>query len=239
MSSSPRPSSRERLRSRFASCACAEASSDASGSSRTITDGSAASARAIAIALALAAGELVREPLRRGRRAGRRARSSSPHARRARRARGRVDPVADLRADRPPRVERRVRVLEDHLQPDEAARPRAARQRRDGLALEDDACRPRSARARPPRAPASTCRSPTRRRGRRPGRARRRGSLPRPRARSPPPRRVVVDDDVVELERAHAVLSGSTGQASRREPTGDERRHVGRCTSRSRTRSAD
>ena len=97
--------------------ACAEASSEESGSSSTIAVGSAASARAIAMRWRC-------PPLNS---CGKRSRasagsptcsSSSARARRARRsaAPAHHQPVGDLTAHPPARVQRRVRVLEDHLQ---------------------------------------------------------------------------------------------------------------------------
>ena len=123
-------------------------------------------------ALALAAAELMREPARRrwprappcraapqpvG--AGR-ARSLSPASR---------SPSATWRADRPARVQRRVRVLEDHLQPGRALRSSAAPERRERRAVEDDLPGRRARRGRPRRERATTCRTPTRRPGRRSG----------------------------------------------------------------------
>ena len=61
--------------------------------------------------------------------------SSSSSAARSRRAALALaasrEPVGDLRADRAARVERGVRVLEDHLQPGRALRPCAAAERRE------------------------------------------------------------------------------------------------------------
>src|SRR5262249_45825073 len=85
-------------------------------------------------ALPLASGELVREPARRVRRqADERAQLPDP---RVARTRARLDPVRDLRADRPPRVERRVRVLEDELEAEERTRPGAPRHRAHLVSLE-------------------------------------------------------------------------------------------------------
>jgi hypothetical protein len=54
----------------------------------------------------------------------------------------RSEPVSELRADLPARVQRRVRVLEDHLQARELTRPCTPGQRRHLIAFEDDApCR--------------------------------------------------------------------------------------------------
>jgi hypothetical protein len=50
----------------------------------------------------------------------------------------RVERVRQLRADLPTRVQRRVRVLKDHLKPRQLTRPRAPRERSDFAALEDD-----------------------------------------------------------------------------------------------------
>ncbi len=55
-----------------------------------------------------------------------------------------VQRVAQLRADLAPRVERRVRVLEDHLEPGELARARSARERLHLVPLEEDGSRRRS-----------------------------------------------------------------------------------------------
>ena len=123
-------------------------------------------------ALALPAAELVRVAAVRG---GRQADLLEQRCRTRSRAPALVDAgereaVGDLRADRAARVQRRVRVLEDHLQPARSREPGAAPQRRAA------AC-PRTA----PRPPAggvepdgragerATCRSPTRRRARRSG----------------------------------------------------------------------
>ena len=51
---------------------------------------------------------------------------------------GQPEPVGDLGADRPARVQRRVRVLEDHLQPRRVLRPGAAAERGERRAVEDD-----------------------------------------------------------------------------------------------------
>ena len=49
-----------------------------------------------------------------------------------------LDRVSDLRSDLPPRVQRRERVLEHHLQPGEVAWPRTPRQRSHVVAFERD-----------------------------------------------------------------------------------------------------
>ena len=240
MSSSPRPRSRERSTSRFASCACAEASSDASGSSSDDHRRVGRERARDRDPLALAAGELVREPLRRRSTGGRRAR----RARRTRsacapRARPRRSPSRDLRADRPPRVERRVRVLEDHLQPDEAPRPRAPR-RAASTGSPSKTTLPPDGRHEPDR----------RARERRLAAARLADEADdlaaldaearaRDRAHAATAAALVVDDDVVELERAHAVRKRVDGTGEpRASRSATSARHLGRGTCRRRTCSA-
>ena len=152
--------------------------------------------------------------------------SSSATRRRAPRARRR-EPVRELAPDLAARVERRVRVLEDELQPHELAR--AARAGASGVT------------GRPSKrtVPAAVGTSPTAARARRRLAAarladepddlaarRRSGSRRRPRAPAAAAA-LVVDDDVAQLERAHRPANGSTGQARRRLADGDERRHLG------------
>ena len=116
MSSSPMSSPVASDVSRFAICACADVSSAESGSSSTITDGVGRERPRDRDPLPLAAGELVREA-RGG--VGRQADlvEQLDDAERPLRARQSAhQAVGELRADLAPRVQRRERVLEDHLQ---------------------------------------------------------------------------------------------------------------------------
>ena len=94
-----------------------------------------------------------------------------------------VEPVGDLSPDPAARVERRVRVLEDHLHPSQLGRARrrsrAAARRNRGTSRR----RPTAAPARWRRGRGSTCRTPTRRRGRPPHRGRPPGRRRPPRGR--------------------------------------------------------
>src|SRR5947209_968021 len=63
----------------------------------------------------------------------------TPAAAASRREVQRIERVGELRADLPAGVQRRVRVLEHHLEPCEVARPRSACQRGYLPSLEDDA----------------------------------------------------------------------------------------------------
>ena len=216
MSSSPRPSSRERLTSRFASCAWADASSEASGSSSTITDGSAASVRAIAIRCRCppenSCGNRFAAVGREPDELAQLAHAGGPAGGGAEVER--VERVGELRADLAARVERRVRVLEDELEARELARPAAAPERDDLAALEDDRAR---------RRPDEPDRGPGERRLAAARLADEADDLPAldgdaragDRADAAAAAAVVVDDDVLQLERAHPA-NGSTGQASAR-----------------------
>ncbi|HEY2073973.1 MAG TPA: hypothetical protein VGG88_10405 [Gaiellaceae bacterium] len=94
-------------------------------------------------ALPLSAGELVRVARRRTRRKADDL-AELADASLAHRPRPSSKRVSDLRAGRASRVERRVRVLKDELQPNERLRPRAPRQRRHVGSLEShDAARQR------------------------------------------------------------------------------------------------
>ena len=150
--------------------------------------------------LALAARELVREAPHRVRRQA----DDVEQLLDAGTARAATDPVRDLRPDRPARVERRVRVLEDELQPDERRRPRAPGQRRYSLALERD----RTARRRhEPDRGARESRLATARFADEPDDA----SPVDAKARAGDcTHAAVIDDDVVQLERAHRATNGST-----------------------------
>ena len=227
ISSRPSPRSRERSTSRFASCACAEASSDASGSSSTITDGSAASARAIAIRWRCPPENSCgnRRPRPPGDRRARSARGRGQRVRRRGTMLERVERVSELRADLAARVERRVRVLEDELQPRELARRGRAGRAGSPAPLEEHRARRRRTSPTAARARRRLAAPGLADQARRSGPARPSGSRPRPRA---PGRRraLVVDDDVANLEHAHRSANGSTGQASSRPLDADERRHV-------------
>ncbi len=167
------------------------------------------------------------------RRCGARGQSDELEQLRARVARDHARPtssaVRELRADLAPRVERRVRVLEDELQPDELRRPRAPRERRDRV-------RPRSApmppveRHEPDRraGEASTCRSRTRRRARRSGRLDRQARAG-DRAHATAAAPLVVDDDV---GRARARSSPRTGRRDRRAAGRRRRRAAARRAGR-------
>ena len=109
-------------------CAWIETSSAETGSSATMKSGLSGERAGDADALALAARELVRVARRRVARAGRRSRAARATARPPARRLGeavRAQRLADDPADAVPRVERRVRVLEDHLHPP-AQRPQLA-----------------------------------------------------------------------------------------------------------------
>src|SRR4051794_20249475 len=131
----------------------------------------------------------------------------------------RIERVGELRADLPPRVQRRVRVLEHHLEPCEVARSRSACQGRDLTPLESDApgrrsnephCCTREAGLAAARLADQTddltaLDGETRARDR-----------PQTLAATP-----LVDDlDVTQLERGARHRKGSTWQASRRPFTG-------------------
>src|SRR5207237_1904586 len=116
-------------------------------------------------------------------------------------------------ADPAPRVERRVRVLEHHLQADELRRPGAAGERRHRLALEahrslgrlDEPDRsPREARLAAARLADEPDDLPALDRQARPGNG----------ADASAAAAVVLDDDVGQLQSAHRGATGSTGQAS-------------------------
>ena len=138
-----------------------------------------------------------------------RGRASGAGRRSTCRARPRVEP------DLPARIERRVRVLEDELEPCQLTGAAAPPEGHDLPALEDDGSGRRA--DEPDRGP----------RERRLPAARfsdeaddlppvdgdaRAGDRPYP----GPTAALVVDDDVCELERAHPAANGSTGQASAR-----------------------
>ena len=141
-----------------------------------------------------------------------------------------ADPVGDLTADRPAWVERGVRVLEDELEPDELARG-APGGRAGSPADLRSVTVPPAVLTRPTAARASVDLphpdSPTR-----PTiRPRSTERLAPATARTLPPAAVVVDDDVVQLERAHAGRTdrrGTRGAGLRRaraaaRPTGTRR----------------
>ena len=144
-------------------------------------------------ALLLAAGEIARVARRRtARRArGRPARASrgpSPASRRRRWSSLWIcSGCASAVCERHPRVQRRVRVLEDHLQVPALRAQLALGQPGELLAAQLDAARRSGARARAARGRASSCRSRTRRPGRAPrpraGRTRRRRRPSRSRRR--------------------------------------------------------
>src|SRR5439155_25207703 len=120
----------------------------------------------------------------------------------ARRASTTPDPVRHLRADGAAWVERRVRVLEDELQLHERSRACSPRQRRDRCAFERDrAARRRDEpdrRARERRLAAAGLADE-------PDDAAALDADARARNRThPAAAAIVVDDDVVELDRAHA-----------------------------------
>src|SRR5581483_5768894 len=131
------------------------------------------------------------------------------------------DSVGDLAPDGPPRVERRVWVLEDELEADELGGACVPAERRDRPALElDRAARRRDEAdcgARERRLPASRLADQPHDAPAVEGEARARD---RPHAAAAP---LVVDDHVRQLEHAHLALpatKGSTWQASRLSPAG-------------------
>ena len=148
-------------------CAWMDTSSAEIGSSATMKSGLAARARAMPMRCCWPPGEFVRVALDVPR-----AQSDRGHQLahafpllRARVQAERFDRLGDDFADGHPRVERRVRVLEDHLEVaallDAARAPTGAPDPCLGRSLR----RPSARRAAGPRARASTCRSPIRRPG--------------------------------------------------------------------------
>ena len=145
-----RPSWSCRSVSRLMTCDCVDTSSDETGSSSTSSVGLERERPGDRDPLALAAGELVR-------RSGRSAYGAQTHLRRA--ARGRrssrarpfepqvhLERLADRLGDRLARIERRVRVLEDHLHV--AARvARSPRLSSSAISAPPTSPRPRSARS--------------------------------------------------------------------------------------------
>ena len=179
-------------------------------------------------ALALAAGELVRVAVHViGRQADELEQLAHPLARSPRRAAAPwiSERVAEDLPDALARVERGVRVLEDHLHLAPVRAQLAARQRRDVAAVEAHRAR-RSARAAARAAGrASTCRSPTRRRCRASRRSGPRARRRRPRARrrrrraDAVPRTVKCFDEVACLEQTSSltrVLRRRARSAARR-----------------------
>ena len=186
--------------------------------------------------LLLAAGQVARVLAQEllGRRRARRARA--PRATRGASRRGRVvrpwicSGCADRRLDRHRRVQRGVRVLEDHLQLCAAcARSSRFAQPDDVLALELDRARRSGARGRAARGRAWSCRCPTRRRGRAPRPCSDRSETPStaltgaasaPIRRAPKrPAQREVDLEVADLEErvgvGHVYASSATAISSR------------------------
>ena len=176
--------------------------------------------------LALAARELVREPIDRARRKPDQL-AQLAHALGA--SGGRHDPqrderVRELGADLPTRVERRVGVLEDELEPREVALAAAAAEGRDVLPVEDDRSRDR-------------LHEPDRRAGERGLSTARLAHEPDDlpgldadartgdRSDTAAATALVVDDDVAELEQAHRPQTGRRGRRAN-DLLRDERWHL-------------
>ena len=211
-----KPRRRCRSRSRLRICERIDTSSADTGSSAIEELRLDGERPGDADALALAAAELVREA--RATAGSSPTRSITSSTRAARCAFGDAvgaQPLGDRVADRRPRVERRVRVLEHDLDV-LAQRPQLGRRRRRaGPGRRSAACPRRDRAGAAGCATAWSCRSPTRRRGRAPRPRRCRGRRGRRRARAPltrpsvPPR----SGNVLTMPRA------STSAASPEVPT--------------------